>query len=83
MKYNPRQLHLQYNLPDTLLKISIIIKYDKKLNEWQFSAFKCRHCNTALKFQNTIAKHYNTCKQLNSSYKKKKEKTDANTNIDD
>ena len=82
MKYNPRQLHLQYDLPDTLLKIAIIIKYDTKFREWQFNAFKCRHCNTALKHQNTLAKHYNTCKQLNSN-NKKKEKQDANTNSND
>ena len=82
MKYNPRQLHLQYNLPNLQLKIGIITKYDKKLNCWQFSAFKCQHCNTALKFQNTLSKHYITCKQLNTN-KKKKEKTDANTNIND
>ena len=82
MKYNPRQLHLQYNLPDSQLKIAIIIKYDTKFNEWQFSAYKCRHCNTALKFQNTLAKHYITCKQLNTN-KKKKEKSNADTNTND
>jgi hypothetical protein len=82
MKYNPRQLHLQYNLTDTQLKIAIIIKFDTKFKEWQFSAYKCQHCNTALKFQNTIAKHYTTCKQLNS-INKKKVKSDANTNIND
>ena len=82
MKYNPRQLHLQYNLPDTQLKIAIIIKYDTKFREWQFSAFKCQHCNTALKFQNTLSKHYITCKQLNTN-KKKKEKQNADTNNND
>ena len=81
MKYNPRQLHLQHNLNDTLIKISVITKYDKKLNVWNFVTWKCRHCNTTLKFQNSVVKHYNTCRELNSI--KKKEIENANTNIDD
>ena len=82
MKYNPRQLHLQHNVPDLQLKIGIITKYDTKFREWKFSAYKCQHCNTALKFKNTLAKHYITCKQLNS-INKKKVKSDANTNSND
>ena len=81
MKYNPRQLHLQNNLANTKIKTTVIQKYNVKLNEWEFSAWKCRHCETTLKFQNSVAKHYNTCKELNSI--KKKEFENANTNIDD
>ena len=81
MKYNPRQLYLQNNLTYANIKTSVIIKYNTKLNEWEFSAWKCRHCETTLKFQNSVAKHYNTCKQLNTN--KKKELANANTNIDD
>ena len=81
MKYNPRQLHLQHNLANTNIKISIIIKYNVKLNEWEFATWKCQHCNTTLKFASSVAKHYNTCKELNSI--KKKEIENANTNIDD
>jgi hypothetical protein len=81
MKYNPRQLHLQHNKFDTDIKVSIIIKYIKTLKEWEFSAWKCQHCGTALKFASTVVKHPNTCKQLNTV--KKKGKRDANTNSND
>ena len=71
MKYNPRQLHLQHNIFDNEHKVSVILKYDKKLNEWQFASWKCQHCDTSLKFASTIAKHPNSCKQLNTNKKEK------------
>lgn len=83
MKYNPRQLHLQHSsvLPTTAIKTSIIYKYDKKTNEWGFSAWKCQHCETTLKFANSVIKHKTTCKQLNTN--KKKDVPNANTSSDD
>ena len=71
MKYNPRQLHLQHNIFGSEHKVSVILKYDKKLNEWQFASWKCQHCDTSLKFAGTIAKHPNSCKQLNTNKKEK------------
>ncbi len=81
MKYNPRQLHLQHKLTHTNVQTSVIQKYNTKFNEWEFSSWKCQHCNTTLKFASNVAKHYNTCRELNSI--KKKELSNANTNIDD
>ena len=71
MKYNPRQLHLQYNTFDPTLKVSIIIRYSKTTKRWEFASWKCQHCDTALKFANTIVKHQNSCKQLNTTHKEK------------
>ena len=71
MKYNPRQLHLQHNIFGIEHKVSVILKYDKKINEWQFASWKCQHCDTSLKFASTIAKHPNSCKQLNTNKKEK------------
>ena len=81
MKYNPRQLHLQYHKFPKDIKVSVIIKFDKKLNEWQFATWKCQHCGTTLKFASTILKHQNNCKELNTI--KTKGKQDANTSSDD
>jgi hypothetical protein len=81
MKYNPRQLYLQHKLTDTNIQTSVIQKYNTKFNEWEFLTWKCQHCNTTLKFQNSVVKHYNTCKQLNTN--KKKELSNANTNDND
>lgn len=80
MKYNPRQIHLQHNLANTLIKFSVIQKYNIKYNEWEFSSYKCQHCSTTLKFQNSAIKHYTTCKILNTN--KNKEISNANTNSD-
>jgi phage FluMu protein Com len=71
MKYNPRQLHLQYNTFNTDIKISVITKFDKKLSEWQFATWKCQYCDTTLKFASTVVKHPNSCKELNSIKKEK------------
>ena len=71
MKYNPRQLHLQHKLNDADIEYSIILKYNKVLREWDFSAWKCQHCTTALKFANSVVKHKSTCKKLNTIKKKK------------
>lgn len=81
MKYNPRQLHLQHNIFDNNIKVSVIQKYNVKLNEWEFATWKCLNCNTTLKFASTITKHQNTCKELNTI--KKKDLSNANTNCDD
>ncbi len=70
MKYNPRQLHLQHNLTNNNIEISIIIKYNVKLNEWEFVTWKCRHCEKTLKFASSVAKHYKACKELNTVKKK-------------
>ena len=70
MKYNPRQLHLQHNKFPSDINISVIQKYNVKLNEWEFAAWKCQHCSTALKFASTVVKHPNTCKELNTNKKK-------------
>lgn len=81
MKYNPRQLHLQHQLVNTLIKTTVIQKYNVKLNEWEFSSWKCQHCYTTLKFANSVIKHKTTCKELNSI--KKKDISNANTSSDD
>ena len=81
MKYNPRQLHLQYDLSDSLTPLNVLIKYDTKLNEWKFNSYICIHCDQSLKFQNSALKHKDSCKRLNNN--KKKELTDADSNSDD
>ncbi len=81
MKYNPRQLHLQHKLTHTNVQTSVIQKYNVKFNEWEFSSWKCQHCNTTLKFASNVVKHYNTCRELNSI--KKKELSNADTNNND
>ena len=81
MKYNPRQLHLQHNIFPDEIKVSVITKYSRTTNSWEFASWKCQHCGTALKFASTITKHQNTCKELNTN--KKKGKSDADTNSDD
>ena len=70
MKYNPRQLHLQHNIFDAEYKVSVITKYNRIKKCWEFSSWKCQHCDTTLKFASTIAKHQKSCKQLNTNKKK-------------
>ena len=72
MKNNPRQLHLQYHNFDDNIKVSVILRYSKTLNEWEFSTWKCQHCGSSLKFAATVVKHPITCKQLNTIKKKRK-----------
>jgi hypothetical protein len=81
MKYNPRQLYLQHKLVNTPIKTSLILKYNVRLSEWEFASWKCQHCNTTLKFANSVIKHKTTCKELNSI--KKKDISNANTSSDD
>ena len=72
MKYNPRQLHLQFNIDPANIKITVITKYNSLLRQWEFVTWKCWHCTATLKHVNTIAKHHNTCKQLNTTKRKNK-----------
>jgi hypothetical protein len=69
MKYNPRQLHLQHQLPHSDLDLAIITKYDTRLNEWQFTTWKCQHCTNTLKYETNVLKHKNICIKLNSNKK--------------
>jgi hypothetical protein len=71
MKNNPRQLHLQYYNFDDNIKVSVILRYSKALKEWEFTAWKCQHCGSSLKLAATVVKHPITCKQLNTTKKKK------------
>jgi hypothetical protein len=79
MKYKPRQLHLQYQLPDSLTPFNILIKYDIKFKEWQFYSYVCIHCDTSLKHKTNALKHKDSCKRLNN---KKKELSNADSNSD-
>ena len=72
MKYNPRQLHLQHNKFPSDINISVIQKYNVKLNEWEFATWKCLNCYTTLKFASTVVKHPKSCKELNTVKKKEK-----------
>lgn len=70
MKYNPRQLHLQYNTFDNI-PVSIIYRYIKTKNCWEFSSYKCMACNTPLKFVNSLIKHTSNCREINTIKKEK------------
>ena len=71
MKYNPRQLHLQHNIFPSDIKASVVTKFSKTFKCWEFVAWKCLHCDTALKYANAMSKHQKTCKELNTTRKEK------------
>lgn len=71
MKYNPRQLHLQHNSFNPSIPVSIIYRYTKTKNCWEFSAYKCTGCQTTLKFVNSAIKHTSNCKEINTIKKEK------------
>ena len=71
MKYNPRQLHLQHNIFDTTVKVSVIQKFNSVLKQWEFTAWKCQHCEQTLKHASNTLKHSTTCKNINTTKKEK------------
>ena len=46
---------------------ALLLQYSKILNQWKFVKYSCRHCGNTYK----TVKHFSTCKQLNTTKKRK------------
>jgi hypothetical protein len=71
MKQNPRELHLQHYIFGSETPVSVIYRYAKTKNGWEFSAYKCHACETTLKFTNSVLKHISNCREINTIKKEK------------
>lgn len=73
MKKNVQDLHKEYNKFQDILRLQLVHVYNKKIKQWEFNGYRCRHCDTLLQYASSITKHPDTCRVLNKVYKIKRE----------
>jgi hypothetical protein len=64
-----RDVYLDYG-PENNRKVTLIFKYDKHGKIWSFHGFRCKACNTSLKFKSGVEKHISNCKKFDPVQKK-------------
>lgn len=67
MKTTVQDLHKQYNQYDDTIKLYLIHQFDRKSKTWKFSSYQCVYCGSNMKYESSIVKHPQLCKELNKN----------------
>jgi hypothetical protein len=66
-----QELHKELYIFGSSSHISVIYRFNKTKQQWEFSTFKCIMCEQTLKYASNAIKHTDNCRNINTTKKEK------------